>query len=111
MTRNKAVFVRFKRKKRCFRCIFCAPDAGFYPVFDIVDIFDINASIIAVQWTCMATLPIRNLLPQVKQKLRVRAAMNGRPMEAEARAILTAIVNFVPIAEMPEPEPAALEKE
>jgi len=59
----------------------------------------------------MATLPIRNLLPQVKQKLRVRAAMNGRPMEAEARAILTAIVNFVPIAEMPEPEPAALEKE
>jgi len=47
----------------------------------------------------------------VKQKLRVRAAMNGRPMEAEARAILTAIVNFVPIAEMPEPEPAAPKKE
>ena len=59
----------------------------------------------------MATLPIRNLDSQVKQKLRVRAAMNGRPMEAEARAILTAIVNFVPIAEMPGPEAAAPEKE
>jgi plasmid stability protein len=59
----------------------------------------------------MATLLIRDLLPQVKQKLRVRAAMNGRSMEAEARAILTAIVNYVPIAEMPGPEPAAPEKE
>ena len=59
----------------------------------------------------MATLLIRNLDGQVKQKLRVRAAMNGRPMEAEARAILTAIVNFVPIVEMPEPEPAPAEKE
>jgi len=37
--------------------------------------------------------------------------MTGRPMEAEARAILTAIVNYVPIAEMPKPEPAAPEKE
>jgi plasmid stability protein len=32
-------------------------------------------------------------------------------MEAEARAILTAIVNLVPTAEMPEPEPAPPEKE
>jgi len=83
----------------------------FTPVSDIVDIFDINASIIAEPWTRMATLLIRDLLPQVKQKLRVRAAMNGRSMEAEARAILTAIVNYVPIAEMPGPEPAAPEKE
>ena len=90
---------------------FCAPDPGFYPVFDIVDIFDINASIVAVQRTRVATLLIRNLDSKVKQKLRVRAEMNGRPMEAEARATLTSIVNFVPIAEMPEPEPAALEKE
>jgi len=59
----------------------------------------------------MATLLIRNLDSKVKQKLRVRAAMNGRPMEAEARAILTAIVNLVPVGEMPEPEPAAAEKE
>jgi plasmid stability protein len=37
--------------------------------------------------------------------------VNGRSTEAEARAILKAIVNYVPIAEMPEPEPAAPEKE
>jgi len=59
----------------------------------------------------MATLLIRDLLPQVKQKLRVCAAMNGRSMEAEARAILTAIVNYVPSAEMPGPEAFSPEKE
>ena len=73
-------------------------------------VFDINASIIAVESTRMATLLIPNLDSQVKQKLRVRAAMSGRPMEAEARAILTPIVNYVPIAEMPGQEPAAPEK-
>ena len=88
--------MRNKRKKRCFRCFFARQKRVFTPVFDIVDIFDINASIIAVESTRMATLLIRNLDSQVKQKLRVRAAMNGRPMEAEARAILTAIVNYVP---------------
>jgi len=54
---------------------------------------------------------IRDLDAEIKRSLRVRAAMNGRSMEAEARAILTAIVNYVPIAEMPGPEPAAPEKE
>ena len=49
----------------------------------------------------MAMITIRDLDGQVKQKLRVRAAVNGRSMEAEARAILTAIVNHVPTAEMP----------
>jgi antitoxin FitA len=34
-------------------------------------------------------LQIRNLDPRVKQALRVRAARNGRSMEAEARQILT----------------------
>jgi plasmid stability protein len=58
----------------------------------------------------MATLLIRNLDGEVKKKLRVRAAMNERSMEAEARAILTVIVNYVPIAEMPGPESAAPEK-
>jgi len=56
-------------------------------------------------------ITIRDLDGQVKQKLRVRAAVNGRSMEAEARAILTAIVTYVPIAEMPGPEAAAPEKE
>jgi plasmid stability protein len=59
----------------------------------------------------MAMITIRNLDAEIKRSLRVRAAMNGRSMEAEARAILTAIVRYVPIAEMPGPEPAAAEKE
>jgi plasmid stability protein len=59
----------------------------------------------------MAMITIRDLDAEIKRGLRVRAAMNGRSMEAEARAILTAIVNYVPIAEMPGPEPAAPEKE
>jgi len=37
----------------------------------------------------MANIIIRNLDEQVKQQLRVRAAENGRSMEAEARAILS----------------------
>ena len=38
----------------------------------------------------MATLMIRDLDDAVKARLRVRAAHNGRSMEAEARAILRA---------------------
>jgi plasmid stability protein len=37
----------------------------------------------------MATLTIRNLNEQVKRGLQVMAAINGRSMEAEARALLT----------------------
>jgi antitoxin FitA len=36
----------------------------------------------------VTTLTVRNLDPAVKARLRVRAAQNGRSMEAEARAIL-----------------------
>lgn len=36
----------------------------------------------------MATLLIRNLDDSIKETIRVRAARNGRSMEAEARAIL-----------------------
>ena len=36
----------------------------------------------------MATLTIRNLPDHVKDRLRIRAAHNGRSMEAEARMIL-----------------------
>jgi plasmid stability protein len=36
----------------------------------------------------MATLTIRNLPDDVRNRLRVRAAQNGRSMEAEARRIL-----------------------
>ena len=59
----------------------------------------------------MVMIMIRDLDAEVKRSLQVRAAMNGRSMEAEARAILTAIVRYIPVAEMPGPEPAAPEKE
>jgi len=36
----------------------------------------------------MASLTIRNLEDDTKERLRVRAAQNGRSMEEEARAIL-----------------------
>jgi plasmid stability protein len=41
----------------------------------------------------MATLTVRNLPDEVRDQLRVRAARNGRSMEAEARAVLAASVN------------------
>jgi len=37
----------------------------------------------------MATIVIRNLDPAVKRKLQIRAARNGRSMEAEAREMLS----------------------
>ena len=40
----------------------------------------------------MATLTIRQLDDRLKQRLRVRAAHNGRSMEEEARRLLTAAV-------------------
>ena len=40
----------------------------------------------------MAALTIRNLDPAIKERLRVRAAQNGRSMESELRAIVTEAV-------------------
>ena len=40
----------------------------------------------------MASITVRNLDDDVKQRLRVRAAVNGRSMEAEAREILKAVL-------------------
>ena len=37
---------------------------------------------------CMASITIRNLEESTKRKLKIRAAMNGRSMEQEAREIL-----------------------
>lgn len=37
----------------------------------------------------MATLTVRNLPDEVRERLRLRAARAGRSMEAEVRAILT----------------------
>ncbi len=53
--------------------------------------FDSNASIAYIH-PMSTTLTIRNLAEPVKQKLRLRAATNGRSMEAEAREILSAAV-------------------
>lgn len=39
-----------------------------------------------------ASLNIRQLDPALKERLRVRAAHNGRSMEAEARAILKEVL-------------------
>jgi len=39
----------------------------------------------------MATITIRNLDDRVKRELQIRAAINGRSMEAEARALLSEI--------------------
>lgn len=45
------------------------------------------------------TLTIRNLEEPVKQKLRMQAASHGRSMEAEAREILTRVVQGASPAE------------
>jgi plasmid stability protein len=41
----------------------------------------------------MAAMSIRDLDDEVRDRLRVRAAANGRSMEAEVRAILTEAVS------------------
>jgi antitoxin FitA len=49
----------------------------------------------------VAALSIRDLDDSVKEKLRLRAARNGRSMEAEIRAILTsAVVDEAPRADL-----------
>jgi plasmid stability protein len=46
----------------------------------------------------MATITIRNLDEKVKRKLQVRAALNGRSMEAEAREMISDLVTSSPVA-------------
>ncbi len=41
----------------------------------------------------MTALSVRDLDPEVKARLRIRAAAHGRSMEAEVRAILTDAVS------------------
>jgi len=40
----------------------------------------------------MSSVTIRNIDPEVKERLRLRAARHGRSMEAELRAIVSAAV-------------------
>jgi plasmid stability protein len=50
----------------------------------------------------MATLTIRNLDEKVKRRLQVRAALNGRSMEAEAREMLSRLTEGGPVTASPE---------
>ncbi|MGA3373091.1 MAG: plasmid stabilization protein [Terracidiphilus sp.] len=50
----------------------------------------------------MATLTIRNVDEKVKRRLQVRAALNGRSMEAEAREALAELVMSSPVSAEPE---------
>jgi plasmid stability protein len=52
----------------------------------------------------MATITIRNLDEKIKRRLQVRAALNGRSMEAEAREVLTGLVQD-------QPDPGALRED
>lgn len=53
----------------------------------------IDSNVVNADNDVMAVMTIRNLDEEVRDKLRVRAALHGRSMEAEARAILTAAVD------------------
>ena len=64
--------------------------------------FEVVASIASNACNCvtltrMATLTIRNLDETVKRRLQVQAALNGRSMEAEARAVLSESVEPEPV--------------
>ncbi len=48
----------------------------------------------------MANLTIRNIDDETKKKLRLRAAVHGRSMEAEAREILSEAVNAPSAADL-----------
>jgi antitoxin FitA len=55
--------------------------------------------LLARREAAVAAISVRNLDEGVRERLRMRAASNGRSMEAEIRDILSAAVS--------EPEPAA----
>ncbi len=55
----------------------------------------------------MATLTIRNVDAAVKEELRMRAARNGRSMEAELRALVSEAVGVKPRDEVNLRKPSA----
>ena len=56
----------------------------------VEDACSASIACITVRGWRMATLTIRDLDDEVKARLRIRAAENGRSMEAEARVLLAA---------------------
>src|SRR5258708_6712283 len=59
---------------------------------------DSNAYIAVRLETLIATLTIRRVDPEIQKRLRIRAAQNGRSMEAELRQIINDAVGTAPDA-------------
>ncbi len=62
-------------------------------LIDCTAIIDYNSSLPQPWNAAMASITIRNLDDEIKQRLRVRAAENGRSMEEEARDILRRVMS------------------
>ena len=70
---------------------FCAGhDSG---IIDCTAIIDYNSSLLQPRSAAIASITIRNLDDDIKQRLRVRAAEHGRSMEEEARDILRRVMS------------------
>jgi plasmid stability protein len=81
------------------RKVFCAGRLGeFTPrrLIDCIAIIDYNSSLLQSRSGAMASITIRNLDDEIKQRLRVRAAEHGRSMEEEARDILRRVMSDAP---------------
>jgi plasmid stability protein len=76
-------------------------DRGAYDFIDSNDLIDYVPSS-RNRPLEMATLTIRNLDSRLKEGLRVRAALNGHSMEAEARRILQSALRDAPPAREPD---------
>jgi len=75
---------------------FCGgrPDGLIRDAFiDSTAIIDYNSSLLQPRSAAMASITIRNLDDEIKQRLRVRAAEHGRSMEEEARDILRRVMS------------------
>jgi plasmid stability protein len=62
-------------------------------IIDCTAIIDYNTSLLQPRSAAMASITIRNLDDEIKQRLRVRAAEHGRSMEEEARDILRRVMS------------------
>jgi len=82
---------RIFQRAECGR-IFATGDGSFN---DCNAIIDYNLSLLQRWNASMASITIRNLDDEIKQRLRVRAAENGRSME-EARDILRRVMSDAP---------------
>jgi plasmid stability protein len=69
---------------------FFSAHAGVF--IDCTAIIDYNSSLRQHRSSAVASITIRNLNNDIKQRLRVRAAEHGRSMEEEAREILRRVM-------------------